>query len=90
MNSQDVEKELLKLVREVLPPDPARPPLSRSTKLLQDPAIDSLTMASLGFSINSTFGISTDDIVLMLPNFQTVGDALALIAEKLKEPENSR
>lgn len=79
----DTEKKLLSLVREILPPDPKRPPLSRETKLLADPSIDSLTMASLGFSINSTFGIGIDDLVLLLPQFQTVGDAITLIEGEL-------
>ncbi len=83
MPKQEIEKKLLVLVQEVLPPDPTRPPLSRATRLLDDPAIDSLTLASLGFSINGAFGISTEDIVPMLPGFQTVGDALALIEANL-------
>ena len=83
MREQDVEKKLLPLVAEILPPDPKRPALSRATKLLEDPAIDSLTMASLGFSISSAFGIATEDLVSLLPQFQTVDDAVRLTAAHL-------
>jgi acyl carrier protein len=83
MTSQDREKKILLLVKEVLPPDPARPPLSRATKLLADPVIDSLTMASLGFLINENFGISVDRLATLLPKFDTVDDVLRLVEEEL-------
>jgi acyl carrier protein len=83
MDEKDIEKKLLPLVKAVLPRDPARPPLSRATKLQDDPAIDSLTMASLGFSINESFGIEVDDLVPMLAEFHTVDDAVRLIKQKL-------
>lgn len=85
MTEQDVEKKLLALVDEILPPDPQRPPLSMATKLLQDPAIDSLTMASLGFAISGAFGIGTEELVVLLPRFDTVGEAAKLICAELQK-----
>lgn len=85
MNEQDVEKKLVALVAEILPPDPQRGPLGRSTKLLQDPGIDSLTMASLGFAVSGAFGIGTEELVVMLPNFGTLGEAATLIHAELQK-----
>ena len=85
MTNHNVEKRLLALVQEILPPDPKRPPLSRATRLLADPAIDSLTMASLGFSINTEFGISTEELVNLIPKFQTVDDMVKIVEDELKK-----
>ena len=85
MNEQDIDKRFMELVAEILPPDPQRPPVSRETKLLQDPAIDSLTMSSLGFSVSAAFGIGTSELVALIPQFQNVGDALVLIKDELRK-----
>lgn len=83
MNPKKLEKKFFALAQAVLPPDPARPPLSRATKLLDDPMIDSLTMASLSVSVGEEFGIGSDVMAALMPNFLTAGDALDLIAAEL-------
>jgi acyl carrier protein len=83
MDDKKLEKTFIALVQAVLPPDPARPPLSRATKLLDDPMIDSLTLASLSASVSETFGIGNDVMAALIPEFHTVGDALDLIKREL-------
>ena len=85
MDNKKLEKTFFSLVQAVLPPDPARPPLSRETKLLDDPMIDSLTLASLSVSVGEAFGIGSDVMAALLPDFHTAGDALDLIRAELPD-----
>jgi len=75
MKKQSVENYVLNLFAASFPE--RRAAIARDTDLVTDLDADSMTMVSLIFSINETFGVSTDHLGDLLLNCRTVGDLIS-------------
>lgn len=75
MKNQSVENFVLNLFAASFPE--RRAAITRDTDLVADLDADSMTMVSLIFSINETFGVSSDHLGDLLLNCRTVDDLIS-------------
>lgn len=80
----DVEKEVLRVIDEVLSLGGRSAGFSRSTHLLGAvPELDSMAVVSLITAIEEQFGLSIDDGDIDGSTFETVGSLVDFVAERL-------
>lgn len=80
----DVEKEVLRVIDEVLSLAGRSSGFTRSTHLLGAvPELDSMAVVSLITAIEEQFGLSIDDGDIDGATFETVGSLVDFVAERL-------
>lgn len=73
---EQLTKDLLALLREVLPKESARLPLDED-RSLRELGVDSLGKATLGFRIEERYGVNLTEHAPEIAKIRTVGDYLS-------------
>ncbi len=78
-----IEGAVLRLVREVVPWQFAKTPLSMGLSLQSDLGVDSMGKLSVAFRVEEEFGLDLGEHVASVAQIRTIGDIVTFVREHL-------
>lgn len=85
MTTEKIKKELINLVSTLFADNGFDVDMIEYADLIDDLGMDSITFISLVVEIESLFDIQIPDEFLLMDNFNTVDDAVRIVAELINE-----